>query len=484
MTVITVQQAMAYDIVASRFGNIGEAYSEYGFPYCFSNSLFNTGISKPDTYDPELVEHIAQTEFFPEVSYDKPKSSDDKPDIIMIQLESFFDTALLKGETETSSPVFHRLYQNYPSGYLNVPSVGAGTANTEFEILTGMNLDFFGPGEYPYKTVLKKTVCESAAFDLKQLGYGVHAIHNNEATFYGRHEVFSQLGFDTFTPIEYMKQVRRNPTGWCTDDILTDEILKTLDSTEESDFIYTISVQGHGAYPDFEYYKSQIKEMDHFIAQLIFQLKQRQEPVVLVLYGDHLPGFEWTPENMVNESLYQTQYVVWNNLNLPKVHEDLEAYQLTSRVFDMLGIHEGIMTRYHQQYLNLAPDKRNEEIYMSDMEILEYDILYGDQKVYNGNLPYEPSDIKYGTEPISIEMIVKTQPDILIFGKNFTEYSKIFLDGDQLETSYVWPGLIIARDVPEKRWKDEEEWEIEVWQVGRDQKPLGQAGEVKQKVEN
>ncbi len=50
-----------------------------------------------------------------------------------------------------------------------MPSVGAGTANTEFESITGMNLDFFGPGEYPYKTVLKKTSCESVAFDLKKL---------------------------------------------------------------------------------------------------------------------------------------------------------------------------------------------------------------------------------------------------------------------------------------------------------------------------
>ncbi len=55
---------------------------------------------------------------------------------------------------------------------MNVPSVGAGTANTEFEAITGMNLDFFGPGEYPYKTVLKKTSCESVAFDLKNLLLG------------------------------------------------------------------------------------------------------------------------------------------------------------------------------------------------------------------------------------------------------------------------------------------------------------------------
>lgn len=59
--------------------------------------------------------------------------------------------------------------------YFKVPSVGAGTANTEFEVLTGMNLRYFGPGEYPYKTYSKKHPTESAATALAALGYGTHA---------------------------------------------------------------------------------------------------------------------------------------------------------------------------------------------------------------------------------------------------------------------------------------------------------------------
>ena len=52
-----------------------------------------------------------------------------------------------------------------------MPSVGAGTANTEFEVLTGMNLRYFGPGEYPYKTVLKCQTAESAATALENFGH-------------------------------------------------------------------------------------------------------------------------------------------------------------------------------------------------------------------------------------------------------------------------------------------------------------------------
>lgn len=96
-------------------------------------------------------------------------------------------------------------------------------------------LHCFGAGEYPYKTILKETTCESAAYDLKKLGYSTHAIHNNEANFYGRRTVFSRLGFDTFTSEEYMPDISdTTPMGWVKDHILTDEIFKTMESTERS----------------------------------------------------------------------------------------------------------------------------------------------------------------------------------------------------------------------------------------------------------
>lgn len=103
----------------------------------------------------------------------------------MVQLESFFDPTLVKYLQFSQDPVpnFRKLKENFSSGYLTVPSVGAGTANTEFEVLTGMSLQFFGPGEYPYKTILKESTAESVNYDLKELGYSTHAIHNNKGTF-------------------------------------------------------------------------------------------------------------------------------------------------------------------------------------------------------------------------------------------------------------------------------------------------------------
>ena len=463
--------AMRYGLVAVHFGNIGQGFRSYGFPYCFSNSVFNTGIAKPEGYGSETLETIQSEELVPENTYAITENT--KPNVIFIQLESFFDPSLWKNNPVDYDPIpfFHQLQKNYPGGYLSVPSVGAGTANTEFENITGMNLDFFGPGEYPYKTVLKKTSCESTAFDLKNLGYTAHTIHNNEATFYDRNRVFAQLGFDTFTPIEYMNNIERNPTGWCKDKILTGEIIKTLDSTPGPDYIYTISVQGHGKYPNFEYYCQQINEMDQFIRSLVNTLRTRKEPIVLVMYGDHLPGFEWSEDEMKNHSLFQTEYVIWNNMNLPVVKKDVEAYQLSSHVLNMLNIHEGTMIRFHQKYLN--GENTNEESYLEDMKNLEYDILYGEHKVYGGDSPYLKTDLKMGIDKIKIDKVVYNDSNLLIYGENFTPYSKVCLDGKEVDTTYVWPQLIIAKDISEKKVNNSE---ISVWQIGRDKVPLSEDG--------
>ena len=449
--------AMKTGLVAVHFGNIGDAFKSYGFPYCFSNSLFNTGISKPEGYGTETMEAIRDEELVPENTY--ALSEDTKPNVIMIQLESFFDPSLWKDNPVNYDPIpfFHQLQKNYPGGYLSVPAVGAGTANTEFESITGMNLDFFGPGEYPYKTVLKKTSCESVAFDLKNLGYKAHAIHNNEATFYDRNRVFAQLGFDTFTPIEYMNNIERNPTGWCKDKILTGEIIRTLD------------VQGHGKYPNFEYYCQQIGEMDQFIRSLVNTLRTRKEPIVLVMYGDHLPGFVWSQHQMKNRSLFQTEYVIWNNMNLPVEKKDVEAYQLAAHVLDMLNIHEGTMMRFHQNYF--SNPKAEEESYLKDMKTLEYDILYGNRDVYGGENPYQSTDLKMGIDDIIIDHVVYNDSNVLVYGENFTPYSRVCFDGKAVETTFVWPELIIAKNVPEKKMKDSE---LSVWQIGRDKVPLGQ----------
>lgn len=415
---------MDYGILGVKFGNIGDAYLEYGFPYCFGNSLLNTGIEKPTEYSEEIVDElIAEVEKpVTHVSYlqgEKEVVKQEIPNMIFLQLESFFDPVHVKGIEVSENPIpnFTALRETQISGYLNVPSVGAGTVNTEFEIITGMNMDFFGPGEYPYKTVLKETTCESIAYNLQEEGYKSHVIHNNTATFYERDLILPQLGFEHFVTLEDIGNGDTTYAGWAKDEILIPEIQKALAATEAQDVIYAISVQGHGGYPtekmetpvievtgletteannSFEYYVNQLYEMDEVIGGLIKVLGEYEEDVILVLYGDHLPGFDFMAEDLTNGDIYQTEYVIWSNFGLEEQDRDLEAYQLSAYVLEQAGLQNGILTKYHQNF-------SSETDYLEGLELLQYDMLYGDREVYDEENPYVPSQMVMETMPYQTE---------------------------------------------------------------------------------
>lgn len=453
------QLALEKRVLSNYFGNIAFAYEDYGYPYCLAVTIFDTGISCPRDYSEQEITRIEKTED------NLPATNEDsKPNIIFVQLESFFDPTLVEylNISEDPIPNFRKLMKEYTSGYYKVPSVGAGTANTEFESITGMSLHYFGPGEYPYKSILKETTCESAPYVLKNLGYSTHAVHNNEANFYGRRSIFPNLGFDTFTSAEYMSEEEdKNPLGWTKDEVLTDEIIKCLDSTEESDYIYTISTQGHGAYPEeqliddpeitvsgaeteaqnnqWEYYCNEIHEMDNFVKELTDALADYPEDVILVMYGDHLPTMGLTVEDLKNKYLFQTQYVMWDNFGLEKKDENLAAYQMAAEVMDRAGIYEGTIFRYHQA-------RRNTRNYQVDLETLQYDVLYGKKYSYDGESPFQRIKMRMGLYDVtldSMEEISTVDHTYRLKGTNFTPSSQVKLNGEWYDTVYVNPTTLM-----------------------------------------
>ena len=174
---------------------------------------------------------------------------------------------------------------------------------------------------------------------------------------------------------------------------------------------------------------------------------------------------------MKNHSLFQTPYVVWNNLDLEPVKRNVESYQLAAYVLDMLDIHEGTMMRYHQKYLD---DKTaDKEQYLEGMKVLEYDMLYGDQEIYGGEMPYEATDLQMGIHPIVVEKMVYQEPNLLLYGENFNEFSKVYFNDKAVDTMYAGrSNLLIVRDIPEKKLEDVV---VSVKQVGKDKVPLGDA---------
>ena len=440
-----------------------EAYDEFGFAYCFASSLLSSGIDKPENYSLESVSGILSY-----LEAENPAALPRPPalaNIVFIQLESFIDPTMIECFASVGEPVpvFSHLKETRPSGYLYVPVVGGGTANVEFEVLTGLSSRLFALGECPYESILRKRGCESIAFNLKELGYTATAIHNHNGTFYSRNTVYSSLGFDRFVPLEFMHGVEYTPVGWAKDKVLADYIVECLDMTEGPDLVFAVSVQGHGKYPDdfddyafessaapelgylspgaIEYYISQLSETDAFIGDLIDTFEDSDEDIALILYGDHLPAISLTEDLLVTGSLYQTEYVIWSNFDIDAGDQDLYSYELSAYVLELLNIDSGVITKLHQSndYLSVADEA---------LMTLGYDMLYGENYVNDGEDVYTPSELEMGLDDICVENVYIDDGYSYIEGDNFTEYSVANVNGQRVETEYMSEDMLRSPYIP------------------------------------
>lgn len=447
------QVALDKRVVSNYFGNIAFAYEDYGLPYCFMASLFNTGIDEPNGYSQETMDQISSNG---EITKNETgRSEEELPNVIFIQLESYFDVeeAEFFTTSEDATPNLHAMAEQYSSGYFKVPSVGAGTANTEFEVLTGMNMRYFGPGEYPYKTIVKFQPTESAATAFGALGYGTHALHNNGGNFYSRARVYNMMGFDSFTSKEFMNILQTTENGWSKDEILIDHILEAMDTTQQQDFVFGVSVQGHGDYPEeqvienpkitvegiedealknkWEYYVNQVYEMDKFAGDLVAAIEERGEPTVVVFYGDHLPTMGLEAEDLKSRYLYNTNYVIWDNIGLAKEDRNIPSYQIMADVMERLDIHSGAVFNYHQE-------RRQTKNYLADLELLQYDIMYGEQYVYDGEPPITEGHMQMGVKDVEItDLVPKLEEGYSLYGENFTKNSRVYVNGERQKSSFL-----------------------------------------------
>ena len=456
-------------IISDDFSNLGNAYRDYGFAYCFSNSIIDIGISKPDNYSEEEVDGLVERVDSDYQIYLRNRGRKQTPNIIIIQLESFMDISRMQGiHTDIDSvPNFNKFMEEYPSGFLTVPSIGAGTANVECEVITGMRTSMFGAGEYPYKTVLTDTPCESLAQILGRQGYTSFAMHNNKAYFYSRHEVYNELGFDYFVSQEYMPHLSYTSAGWAKDYDLVDEIKKCLDHTEtDDDFIHCISVQGHGKYPEdavntvehvhvtrddgdtvlenqYGYYVNMCYEMDEMIGMLKDMLDERGEDYVLFIYGDHLPSIPFEMSDIVVGNELQSEYVIVNNIGLDLPDRDMATYEFSDYLLTALNMDKGIYQKIHSSFYNPYDDTA----YNDALHLIQYDMLYGEQYIYDSIEEYKPKNMMMGIYPVVLKDVVLSNNQIIVHGNNFTPFSTVVVNGERLVTTYMNENtIIVARE--------------------------------------
>ncbi|MDF2614248.1 MAG: putative rane protein [Clostridia bacterium] len=474
-------------------GDLKSMYQRNGFLYSFIDSYIDSFREKAEGYSYNTVKEVVGT-INKDTSYatgqsdvnEKSTSETEpvvKPNIIMVQTEAFFDPTMIKGTefNEDPIPCFRKYFNEGYSGALQVPTIGGATARTEFEVLTGVNIDYLSAGEIPYNSGLtSKEPIETIAYVLKKKGYQTTAIHNFQGNFYGRDKAFKNLGFDRFIPMESMiGLVKYRP--FPEDHILLTYIKRVLDESEKEDFIFTITAGTHGPYSttpkpgnqkyisgdlksstlfQLQNYTSLIRRTDKFIGELAEYIYSLQEPTVLIVYSDHNPKLE-AVDSLGEAQRFNTPYFIIDNQNkLPKSKENnIEAYQLSTDIFNLNHLKGGVMNDFHTAF-------KNSENYQTELQLMQYDILFGKKYATNNQNPYYPTTIQIGLDKLEILEAEWLDKDVMIRGNGFTESSKIFLDDKLIETEFVDSHTLIG-----KKATDTSE-SVQVKQIGRYDMPL------------
>ena len=190
----TVKSQQEKNIMQFKRWDIPASYKCNGLTYSTVESCLKYIRTKPSDYSQAKIKEITEKVEKAEAK-DNRKLNDKKPNVLFVQLEAFMDPTEVKGVEYSEDPIpnFRKLTQTFTHGMASAPTTGGGTVRTEFEVMTGNNIDYLTPGEIPYNTILKSKYYNSVATTLKSQGYKAHAIHNFQGNFYGRDKAYAKL---------------------------------------------------------------------------------------------------------------------------------------------------------------------------------------------------------------------------------------------------------------------------------------------------
>lgn len=464
--------------------DLTSTYSNNGFLFSFINSSFELIPQKPESYNETRMTEIKDKLDSATATVSNTKV---KPNIIVVQLESFVDPYRLKGVKFEEDPIpnIRKLSQQGPNGLITVPSFGGGTVRTEFEVLTGYSANNLGPGEIPNNTVLKKQSVESLAYILKKQGYQTTAIHDYLGNFYNRDTVYSNFGFDNLVTMEYMDDLKY--TYNYPSDMNNLASIEQVLSRKEPQFIFNVAVESHGPYDksynakkytvsgnisnedrnQIQEYVDKAHEVDNYVKALIDYVEKSGEPTIIAMYGDHLPALSAINNKDIfpQDEKYKPEYFIWSNIGVKPKKQDISAYQLSTYILNLAGIDGSIMPTFHKMYSQDAN-------YMDYLKDVQYDQLYGKDYLEGTDL-YKKSDLQLGLNPITITKAYIQGKQLVVEGDNLTKASKVIVDGKQLQTTYESKNKIVATG-----FKDNIK-EVKVGQVGMYDKVLSETEKIK-----
>ena len=335
---------------------IGNVYNQVdqfiskGFIYSFIYNYNTNKVTKPVDYDIDAVKAEISAA---DLSGIEPLKAQKKPHIIMIMEEAYSELALnpkidFSGYTDPMQH-YREIKEDAIYGQLVVPNIGGGTADTEFDTLTGLSTRHFRGVPFAFRLIAKDF--EAMPRILNRIGYKSEALHPGYAWFYNRQNAFHYLGFEQTVFIDAFTNVKTK--GAYINEVATMD--KVIDMFEQNTnlnpaspyYLFCITIQNHGPYQDkyakvtqnfsttaaidatdinaMSNYFEGVKDADEQLDRIVQYFERIEEPVVLIYFGDHLPAFSSTVYNEFYPNTYEegsvldltrlnhVPFIIWQN---------------------------------------------------------------------------------------------------------------------------------------------------------------------------
>ncbi|MBW3079646.1 LTA synthase family protein [Bifidobacterium sp. 81T8] len=306
-------------------------------------------MDKPDGYNKAAMQELAQrySTAAKQTNTERTNNFTDST-VIMILSESFSDPTRVPGITFTEDPMpnIRALKTTTTSGLMLSPGYGGGTANIEYQALTGLSMGLFDDSmQSPYQELVphqKNPYTFNQIWNAKYGEEGSIAFHPYVKNMYLRDSDYKKFGFSHFytldsnPPIAHQDRIDNAPVT--SDAAAYQSVVDALNANgAKHQFVQLVTMQNHMPYNDW-YADNQFKEADasaisgdektsvdtyakgvsltdQATADFLSQLDQMSKPVTVIFYGDHLPGIYQTAASDENNTLalHETDYFIWSN---------------------------------------------------------------------------------------------------------------------------------------------------------------------------
>ena len=393
-------------------------YRTNGFILATISNLQTKTQKQPEGYSKEAVQKIVQKyqKIAEENNKNHKKLSDEKVNVIYVMSESFIDPKLGKhlydyGNKEPI-PYTQEIKKSQSSGWAASSEYGGGTANVEFEALTGLSNFFLN--SIPYTSIVPANKdTPSIVKNFNENGYKTIAMHPYNRNMYRREVVYPNLGFQEYKSADGFKNNSKiDNSKYISDESAFNEVLAELKNNQNPEFIHLVTMQNHMPYEENAYsehsfivnaknganpenaktvqaYLEGISRSDKAMKNFLSEIEKLNEKTIVVFWGDHWPGIygEMFEKELNKNDIRRTPLFVYSNFKKEK--QDLGTSSLIyNQILSLnafnskLSPFQYLLSDLREKYPALTKqfvkiDEKSD--ILKDFEMIEYDILSGNK---------------------------------------------------------------------------------------------------------